>query len=327
MSVNQSARHYISIVSFSDQANLLLPLTTNYQQAKGTVLSLGIAGWTNLGAGLTAALQELRKIPEQSQKYIILLSDGHLNRGLSENEILRGPVAEARRRRICIHTVGFGGPGHLKEEFLRRIAQESGCGEYLYAATSFDLTNAYIKLRHLSLGGLIAEFVSQGAKIYQGETLTLGAVSIPSLKENQGKEIEELHFTLSWSGSHLKARLFDPSDREITLSYPGADIKYFERFAHVVVLKPKPGLWRVVVFGEDVPPGGSDFYAVLSTRPGEAGKLARSIPLINPTFCIEHPWGKECHYLFQGNIPTWMIIVITFTVLAVTIYLKLSGEV
>jgi hypothetical protein len=246
---------------------------------------------------------------------------------MSEEEVLAGPVTEARQRKICIHTVGFGDPSYLKEEFLRRISQESGCGQYLYAQNSFELTNAYIKLRHLSLGGLIAEFISQGAKIYQGETLTLGAVSIPSPKENQGKEIEELHFTLSWSGSRLKPRLFDPSDVEVTLSYPGADIKYFERFAHIVVLKPKPGLWKVVISGEDVPSGGSDFYAVLSTRPGEAGKLARAIPLINPTICIEYPWGKECHYLLQGNIPTWMIVVVTVATIAVVLYLKLSGQV
>jgi len=322
------AGHSLAIVSFSDQANLLLPLTNNYRQAKGVVLSLRPEASTNLGAGLQMALAELARAPAGSQKYIILLSDGHITSGMGEAEVLAGPVAQARQRKICIHTVGFGDPNYLKEDFLKEISQQSGCGKHLYAKNSFELTKAYIKLRHLSLGGSIAEFVSQ-AKIYEGETLTLGAVSLPGPRT--GQEIEELHFTLTWPGSRLQPRLFDPTGVEVTEGYPGAQIAYFEQFAHVVVRQPQPGFWRVVIFGEEVPSRGSDFYAVLSTRPG---KLAAIIPLINPVVCTKSLSGEEqCRYLLQGNIPTWRIIIgniatmaVLAVIVAVVVYLRLSGQ-
>jgi hypothetical protein len=323
------AGHSLAIVSFSDQANLLLPLTTDYRRAKGVVLTLSPQASTNLGAGLQMALAELAKAPAGSQKYITLLSDGHITSGMSEGEVLAGPVAQARQRKICIHTVGFGNPDYLKEDFLKMISQQSGCGKYLYAKNAFELTNAYIKLRHLSLGGSIAEFVSQ-AKIYEGETLTLGVVSLPGPRA--GQEIEELHFTLTWSGSRLQPRLFDPAGVEVTEGYPGAQITYFEQFAHVAVRQPQPGFWKVVIFGEEVPPQGSDFYAVLSTRPG---KLATIIPVINPVICFKYPSGEErCRYLLQGNIPTWRIIIgniatlaVLAVIVAVVIYLRLSGQI
>jgi Mg-chelatase subunit ChlD len=323
------AGHSLAIVSFSDQANLLLPLTTDYRRAKGVVLTLSPQASTNLGAGLQMALAELAKAPAGSQKYITLLSDGHITSGMSEGEVLAGPVAQARQRKICIHTVGFGDPNYLKEDFLKMISQQSGCGKYLYAKNAFELTNAYIKLRHLSLGGSIAEFISQ-AKIYEGETLTLGVVSLPGPRA--GQEIEELHFTLTWSGSRLQPRLFDPAGVEVTEGYPGAQITYFEQFAHVAVRQPQPGFWKVVIFGEEVPPQGSDFYAVLSTRPG---KLATIIPVINPVICFKYPSGEErCRYLLQGNIPTWRIIIgniatlaVLAVIVAVVIYLRLSGQI
>jgi hypothetical protein len=323
------AGHSLAIVSFSDQANLLLPLTTDYRRAKGVVLTLSPQASTNLGAGLQMALAELAKAPAGSQKYITLLSDGHITSGMSEGEVLAGPVAQARQRKICIHTVGFGNPDYLKEDFLKMISQQSGCGKYLYAKNAFELTNAYIKLRHLSLGGSIAEFVSQ-AKIYEGETLTLGVVSLPGPRA--GQEIEELHFTLTCSGSRLQPRLFDPAGVEVTEGYPGAQITYFEQFAHVVVRQPQPGFWKVVIFGEEGPPQGSDFYAVLSTRPG---KLATIIPVINPVICFKYPSGEErCRYLLQGNIPTWRIIIgniatlaVLAVIVAVVIYLRLSGQI
>jgi hypothetical protein len=323
------AGHSLAIVSFSDQANLLLPLTTDYRRAKGVVLTLSPQASTNLGAGLQMALAELAKAPAGSQKYITLLSDGHITSGMSEGEVLAGPVAQARQRKICIHTVGFGDPNYLKEDFLKMISQQSGCGKYLYAKNAFELTNAYIKLRHLSLGGSIAEFISQ-AKIYEGETLTLGVVSLPGPRA--GQEIEELHFTLTWSGSRLQPRLFDPAGVEVTEGYPGAQITYFEQFAHVVVRQPQPGFWKVVIFGEEVPPQGSDFYAVLSTRPG---KLATIIPVINPVICFKYPSGEErCRYLLQGNIPTWRIIIgniatlaVLAVIVAVVVYLRLSGQI
>jgi len=221
--------HHIAIVTFSTDASISLPLTTDYQEARRTIISLRPTNRTNIGAALLAALQELRKpqIAGKTQRFIILLSDGMTNTGLSRSQILDGPVAEARRNRICIHTVGFGDPGDIDKTFLERIASGSGCGIYSYAGSGFELMNIYIKLRHISLGRKAGEFSSlssQGTRVnlLPGMTATLGTVYIPDRQQ-------ALYFTLTWSDGRLQARLIDPSGREVTAGYPGAQLRYFDQ--------------------------------------------------------------------------------------------------
>jgi len=308
------AEHHIAIVSFSSDAQLLLGLTTDYQQARNTILSLGSKTSTNIGAGLQLALEELLKRRGEGQRFIILLSDGMTNTGMSRDQILAGPVATARQMKICIHTVGFGNPGDIDEDFLKRIAGGSGCGQYLYAGSGFDLMNVYIKLRHISLGQKLGEFSSQGKEILlPGMTTTLGTVYIPDPKQ-------ELYFTLSWpEGNRLRARLFDPSGTEVTSSYPGADLKYFDQLVHIIVSQPQAGFWKVAVYGEDVPLGGTEYYAIISTRPGGLALVFDLPPIclriegVNDPFCISVP----------GNLPVWAIVTISLVLLAILIYLKI----
>ncbi len=307
--------HRIAIVSFSSDAQLLLGLTTDYYQARRTILSLGSQTSTNIGAGLQVALGELVKQRGKGQRFIILLSDGMTNTGMSRDQILSGPVATARQMSICIHTVGFGDPGDIDENFLKSIAAGSGCGQYLYAGSGFDLMNVYIKLRHISLGQKMGEFSSRGKEfILPNMTTTLGTVYIPDPKQ-------ELYFTLSWpEGNRLRAQLFDPAGREVTAAYPGADLKYFDQLVHIIVSQPQAGFWKVAVYGERVPLQGTEYYAILSTRPGglavvfDLPPICLKIEGINDPFCVAVP----------GNLPAWAIVAISLTVLAVLIYLKLA---
>lgn len=308
----RGGQHQIGVVAFSDGARLLLPLTSDYNRAKQVIISLHATNWTNLGAGLTTALSEFKKVRSNAQRFIILLSDGNTNTGLSRDQILNGPVVEARRKKICIHTVAFGDPGDIDADFLRKIGIGSGCGSYSHAETAFELFSTYLKLRHKSLGQVVGEYSSIGKRvtILQGVPISLGTVLIGSGKR-------ELHYTLAWSEQgRLQIRLKDPSGRLVSTSYSGAQIYTTDQFSHLTLLSPKSGFWTVEAATGTSMPNGTEYYAVLSTRPGGI-----AIPLPLPVFTV----GDRTFGLPSG-LPTWLLVTISVTLIALVIYHELSGK-
>lgn len=248
--------HSVAIATFSTTAWLNLGLTTDYAQAKDVIAGLVPTNRTNIGAGLQVANDALRAAPAEAKRIIILLSDGLTNEGLSPAEILSGPVQEAASAGTCIYTVGFGDPGDLDEDLLRRIASGSLCGQYYYATDAYRLDTIYIKVRHQALGQVIGEFSGQVA---QGQTATIGEITVPSGKG-------ELNVTLVWPGSTLDLIMTDPKGRRVDDNYPGASLATYARFVYLIVQNPLPGLWRMAVFGKDVPEGTTDYNAVASVR-------------------------------------------------------------
>jgi lysozyme len=302
----RGGQHQIGVVAFSDGARLLLPLTSDYSRAKQVIISLHATNWTNVGAGLTTAISELNKVRSNAQRFIILLSDGNTNRGLSRDQILNGPVVEARQKKICIHTVAFGDPGDIDANFLRKVGIGSGCGSYSHAETAFELFSTYLKLRHKSLGQVVGEYSSIGKRvtILPGVPISLGTVLIGSGKR-------ELHYTLAWSEQgRLQIRLKDPSGTLVSTSYPGVQIYTTDQFAHLTLLSPKSGAWTVEAAAGTSMPNGTEYYAVLSTRPGGI-----AIPLPLPIFTI----GDRTFGLPSG-LPTWLLVTISVTLIALVLY-------
>jgi len=302
----RGGQHKIGVVSFSDSARLLLPLTSDYERAKQVIISLSATNWTNVGAGLVTALEEFKKTPATTQRFIILLSDGKTNRGLSRDQILNGPVVDARRKKICIHAVAFGDPGDVDADFLRKIGIGSGCGSYSHAETAFELFSTYLKLRHKSLGKVVGEYSSIGKRvtILPGVPISLGTVLIGSGKR-------ELHYTLAWSEQgRLQIRLKDPSGRLVSTSYPRVQIYTTDQFAHLTLLSPKSGAWTVEAAAGTSMPNGTEYYAVLSTRPGGI-----AIPLPLPVFTV----GDRTFGLPSG-LPTWLLVTISVTLIALVLY-------
>lgn len=302
----RGSQHQIGVVAFSDGARLLLPLTNDYNRAKQVIISLHATNWTNLGTGLTTALSEFNKTRSNAQRFIILLSDGNTNRGLSRDQILNGPVVDARRKKICIHAVAFGDPGDVDADFLRKIGIGSGCGSYSHAETAFELFSTYLKLRHRSLGQVVGEYSSIGKRvtIIPGVPISLGTVLIGSGKR-------ELHYTLAWSEhGRLQIRLKDPSGRLVSTSYPRVQIYTTDQFAHLTLLSPKSGAWTVEAAAGTSMPNGTEYYAVLSTRPGGI-----AIPLPLPVFTV----GDRTFGLPSG-LPTWLLVTISVTLIALVLY-------
>jgi uncharacterized protein YegL len=306
----RGGRHTIGVVAFSGQAQLLLPLTSDYQRARQVIISLSATNSTNVGAGLTTALTEFGGTRGETERLVILLSDGNSNTGLSKDQVLSGPVVEALRKHVCVHTVAFGDPDDVDDAFLRGIAGGSGCGSFNLAQTGFQLFSTFLKLRDASLGQIAGEYSSAGRQVtfVAGSPVVLGTIIVGSGKD-------ELHLTLAWSAEGtLQARLKDPSGRLVTSAYAGAEVYSSRRFAHITVYTPSGGAWTIEAAPTTQMPSGTEYYAVLSTRPGGI-----ALPLPLPVFTI----GGQTFGLPAG-LPTWLLVAAGVALLALAIYAQFS---
>lgn len=248
--------HQLAVVSFSTEAYLNQGLTDDCEAAIQAVRALQPMDRTNIGAGLQMANQALLSAPKEAKKIIVLLSDGMTNEGLLPEEILAGPVREAREAGTCIYTVGFGDPGDIDEDLLRKIAAGAACGEYHYAGAPAELERVYIRLHHKSMGTILAEFEGQ---IAHGEKVRVGQVEVPPHKG-------ELHITLHWPGSDLDLIVTDPWGRRVDKNYPGVSVKEYERLIYMIIQNPLPGPWVLHAFGAEVSEKILNYYAIVSVR-------------------------------------------------------------
>ncbi len=309
--------HRIAVVTFSDSAELVCPLTDDYAIARETVIRLGTLSSTNLGAGLTAALAELDRVSGTAKRFVILLSDGMTNTGLNRDQILSGPVVQARSKGICIHTVAFGDAGDVDEDFLRRVASGSGCGSYNHAGSGFELFGTYVKVRHSMLGSnRIVDFTSGPLPVhlFRGQSATLGAFQLTA-------PAQELHYTLAWSGSgQMRAILVDPSNRQVTAGYPGATLYSGNGFTHITVASPKVGIWRVSAAAVTSFLHGVQYYGVVSARTGGI-----VIPYPMPSLpCVDVLGTKIC--IPMPDLPTALVVGIVVVAMAVVVYLQLAAR-
>lgn len=258
--------HQVALVSFTTDANLESPLSNDYAGVSGAINRLDSLDSTNLGAGIEVANQALSAASTDAQKIVILLSDGLSNEGLSNAEILSGPVQAAADAGTCIYTIGFGDPGDLDEDLLRAIAARSGCGTYTYASAPADLARIYVWLRHQSTGDILDEF---SGWIAQGETVQIGQVTVPA---NQG----QLNVTLQWPGSRLDLIAKDPSGKTMVSGQPGVSLAQTARMVNLIVQNPAAGNWQFAAFGAEVPEQQLMYNLVASVRVAIA--TATSIP-------------------------------------------------
>ena len=263
--VGGRADHRAALVTFSSQASTVAPLTADLEALSGAVTRLSTAGGTNVGAGLAAGVRQIQEQGPRTadaKRVLILLSDGKSTDGLSRDQILAGPVAEAQQAGICIYTIGFGEAADLDEALLRGVASRSGCGEYFHATDAGRLSAIYVKLRHQSLGDVVGEF---SGRITQGQRLNAGSFAV-------GPRQSQLLATLNWPGSRLELRLTDPTGKVVDEKYPGAQVQSSARLVTTVISNPIAGEWRAEAIGADVPQGGTTYDVLVSTR------LASSAP-------------------------------------------------
>lgn len=272
----QGTAHEAGVVTFTDDARTLQPLTSEIADVEQAVARLEPQQGTNLAAGLIQGAQQLQSITTKDRRILILLSDGvptvYLNgRGARdrselitlEQEVLDEAVPQAASVSDCLYVVGFGDPNKIidgwpsiDEDFLRRIAAATACGGYYIAETADELANLYVQLRHESTGTLVGTW---SGTVAQGKTTPPIPIDVPP---NQS----ELHTTLNWPGSGLDLLLTDPQRRTVDNAYPGATLFTDESPVYVIVRNPVAGTWQAQVYGADVPQGTTAYNLIASTR-------------------------------------------------------------
>jgi Ca-activated chloride channel family protein len=146
----------VGVVSFSQGASVVAPLSADKQRAENALQRLTADGGTAIGDGLNAALTQLSQNPADGQAerdpgLVILLSDGESNFGQAPATV----AARASQQGVQVDTVGIGQRGTqafvdrqpvgLDESTLQNIASTTG-GQYFYAADANQLSNIYAQL-------------------------------------------------------------------------------------------------------------------------------------------------------------------------------------
>ncbi|WP_229803893.1 vWA domain-containing protein [Planobispora rosea] len=134
---------HISIVTFSDEAELVLPMTpaTDRETLHAAVERLAVQGSTNLEAGLTTGYAEAsRAFRPMATNRVILLSDGLANTGDTSWQGILDRVAESAGRQITLLCVGVGREygDHLMEQLA-----DNGDGAAVYVSSVDDTRKVF----------------------------------------------------------------------------------------------------------------------------------------------------------------------------------------
>lgn len=142
--VKQKVRPQIAVISFGDDAKVVVPLTTidSCQSIVSGIRSITINGCTNIAAGLKQATQILAKCSDRNCQ-IILLTDGYGSCHISIPEKLKGEY------KAIIDVIGIGGhPKDVNEDLLQKIAttDPDGTNHYHFIKDSHTLKQHYRQL-------------------------------------------------------------------------------------------------------------------------------------------------------------------------------------
>ncbi|MEW5867919.1 MAG: vWA domain-containing protein [Chloroflexota bacterium] len=247
----------VGLVTFATQGANRQSLTEDYTQLEQQIDALQPLDATNMGAGLTLALDELRANLRSGQPAaIILLSDGQTNTGLTAEQIRQQipPQANQLKTRVC--SVGFGSQEtDVDAELLRGLADDTQ-GEYVFARSGQELVSFFVACRQ----GLISENVrSFTSRVFKGQTAEAGTFEV---LENTAS----LSLTLTYLVGDLDLEILDPTGRVLDQSSSEVSIKKDENVQLVLIENPAAGQWSARVRGNDTPESGSLFSVVVGTQ-------------------------------------------------------------
>ena len=254
-----STDNQVALVTFSTNVSVLSSFSTP-EDILLKVDALSPQQNTALGAGLAQGLDLLDTTDENSNRYLILMSDGIANVGLTTlAELQAGPGARAQQMGVCLFTVAFGQDAN--EILLQGLATGSsggtGCGGFYRASNAFDLRTIYARAATETNAQNVNVFTGI---IKQGQTLDVCTYEVPAAQA-------EATFHLLWPGSKLGMILYDPNNREVTPD--GRRVRLISdspTSQRIIVNQPLAGSWRVVVKGIEVSlPDGEPFSVITST--------------------------------------------------------------
>ncbi len=229
--------HTVGLVAFNEDADLVTRSTSDLDGAAADAGSLVADGDTDIGTGLSLGIDTI--LGSAEVRRIVLLSDGEITNGLSQDEVLAQVAPEAIRRGVPIDVIGFATPGSLDEAFLQELASRTG-GNFSLAATADELRRAFIRARHDATGTVIVEIVGE-ADVNTGAPLSTFEVPL---------EARQLVVSLGYQADRqdLQPVLVDPFGAVIAedqLQVVG------QNPVTVALRDPLPGTWSVHISEPD----------------------------------------------------------------------------
>ncbi|MEX0725252.1 MAG: YfbK domain-containing protein, partial [Planctomycetaceae bacterium] len=139
-------KDHISIVTYSNEAKLLLPPTSGHQRSEiqSAIAKLHAGGSTNGAAGIQLAYETaaLNLLKEGSNR-VILCTDGDFNVGITDDDQLVTFLKEQTSAGIFLSIFGFG-MGNLKDAKLEKLA-DRGNGHYGYIDSTHEARKVFVE--------------------------------------------------------------------------------------------------------------------------------------------------------------------------------------
>lgn len=256
----------IGLVTFSNQAEFEHGLTLEHELLKPLIRSMRSREQTNLGEGLTMGLTELENNADPDlPTLVILLSDGHANRGLSASEILSTIPERANENDIILCTAGFADRETEVDFLLLEGLAEQTDGEYLFTNNGAELGSFFAACRESAAGKDLIDQIS--GIIPGGGTQEIGQVEVKS-------NTCELTLTLnSLSGSPLIA-LTGPDGELLDLEAEEVAYQSQNQVQLLTVSSPEDGEWSITLTNDGDQNEDAVFSLVISTEAclGDAAK-------------------------------------------------------
>ena len=147
------------LVAFDDEVSIDVPAgpLTDKAAVLARIASILPGGMTNLSGGYLRGLQEAERATQDGAATLLLLSDGHANRGVVEHEALATLGATGRKKNITTSTIGIGLD---YDESLMAAVATGGAGDTEFAEGADDAGAALARL----VDGLL-EGVAQAATL------------------------------------------------------------------------------------------------------------------------------------------------------------------
>jgi hypothetical protein len=167
----------LSITTFSNESDLVLPLTKVNTTLKDTTIqkinNIQAKGSTNLSSGLLRAIQQLSDHTDTS-KIILLFTDGNMNLGITKNQDLLDAIhTQIGDRNVPIYSMGYGATHN--SELLTLLSNN---GAYYFIENIDMIPTTFGKC----IGGLlsiVAQNVTISLNINTNTTYTIDNVLSP----------------------------------------------------------------------------------------------------------------------------------------------------
>lgn len=247
----------VGLVVFTTYAKMLLPFTSDIQEARESVESLQDQNMTNLGGGLEVALETAKK--SEGQTTIILLSDGWTNVGLPRETILGSVSQQISTQGIRICSAGFGTKEEdIDKELLGQLADGTG-GKYLFTSSGGELVSFFIACRQQTVA---EDVISLQGPIEAGQTVNAGQFNVEPYTA-------ELTLALNYINADLNLLITDPSGKQVTASYPDLTQSFSPGLQLWKIENPEAGEWRIEVQSGNAGENVGVYHVVISTKSGE----------------------------------------------------------